>query len=163
MLEQGVAADAAVDADDEAEGARAAGRDSGVRVLDDDALGGGEAEQLRGVQVGVGGGLAGDRVAGGEESVDDDLEAVADPRGLEHRHAVARGGDDGDLDARGDRGVDQGERAGVRGDAVLGEVALKASFLRLPSPQTVSSAGSSLGVPSGRVMPREASRARTPS
>ena len=41
--------------------------------------------------------------------------------------------------------------------------ALKKSFLRLPSPQTVSRSGGSDGSPGGSSTPREARKSRTPS
>src|SRR2546421_6989782 len=40
---------------------------------------------------------------------------------------------------------------------------LTRSFLRFPSPPTVSACGGSSGVPSGRWMPREVRKSRTPS
>ena len=51
-----------------------------------------------------------------------------------------------------------------RVDALVAQdSALKNSFLRLPSPQTVSACGTVAGSPSGSVMPRDARNARTPS
>ena len=120
-LDEGVASDAAVDADDDTEFSGRAGLHTRFRVLDDGTCLGGQAEELCRTLERVGLGLAGQAVASGDGAVDDDLEAIGQPRCREHRRRVLRAGHDGDLRPGALDRVEEGDARRVGFDALLGE------------------------------------------
>ena len=109
----------AIDADDVAEVARAARLDPGQRVLVHRRLLGLDAELPGAGEVGVGRRLAGEALPLGDVAVDDLLEQVLDPGGLQDGAAVGARRDDRPSQPGVDRGPHVAHRAVVRFDALL--------------------------------------------
>ena len=88
-VEQLLRASTAVDSEHQAEVARPSGLDAGMGILDDNAVGGSETQQLRRVQLGVWRRLAGKSLGRSNHPVDDNREAIGNSGGFEYCGRIA--------------------------------------------------------------------------
>src|SRR5947209_2303307 len=130
MSVQSVGLAGAVDAHHEPKATGPAGLDTGQCVLVDGGLTGFYLQEARGHEVGVGGGLAREVLALGDDAIDLGVEGLVEPGGGQDLGRMTAGGDDGELQAGRLGGEEVADRAVVGLNAVvLDEVEEEVVFL----------------------------------